>query len=36
LNALGKPQGLDGWKVTTERKLIVPERVRLQAEMKKI
>jgi len=33
---LGKPQGLDGWKITRERKLIVPERVRLQAEMKKI
>ena len=36
LNALGKPQGLDGWKITTERKLIVPERVREQAEMNKI
>ncbi|KAI4848277.1 hypothetical protein E4T44_04029, partial [Aureobasidium sp. EXF-8845] len=36
LNALGKPNGLDGWKVTTERKLIVPERVRQQASMKKI
>ncbi|KEQ74055.1 hypothetical protein M436DRAFT_45137 [Aureobasidium namibiae CBS 147.97] len=36
LNALGKPQGLDGWKITRERKLIVPERVRLQAEMKKL
>ncbi|KEQ64593.1 uncharacterized protein M437DRAFT_43740 [Aureobasidium melanogenum CBS 110374] len=36
LNALGHPEGLKGWKITTERKLIVPERVREQAQMKKI
>jgi hypothetical protein len=36
LNALGQPQGLKGWKITTERRSIVPERVREQAQMKKI
>ncbi|KAI5209732.1 hypothetical protein E4T38_02253 [Aureobasidium subglaciale] len=36
LNALGRPEGLTGWKVTTERKLIVPERVKQQATMKKL
>ncbi|KAG9941217.1 hypothetical protein KCU85_g9651, partial [Aureobasidium melanogenum] len=36
LNVLGHPEGLKGWKITTERKLIVPERVREQAQMKKI
>jgi len=36
LQALGHPEGLKGWKITTERKLIVPERVKEQAQMKKI
>ena len=36
LQALGHPEGLKGWKITTERKFIIPERVKQQAEMKKI
>ena len=36
LRALGKPEGLRGWKATGERKMIVPERVKRQAKMKKI
>ncbi|KAI4720331.1 hypothetical protein E4T48_03438 [Aureobasidium sp. EXF-10727] len=36
LNALGHPEGVIGWKITTERKQIVPERVKEQAKMKKI
>ncbi|THX13903.1 hypothetical protein D6D13_03430 [Aureobasidium pullulans] len=36
LQALGYPEGLKGWKITTERKFIIPERVKQQAEMKKI
>ncbi|KAG9841934.1 hypothetical protein KCU98_g5348, partial [Aureobasidium melanogenum] len=36
LNALDSASGLKGWRITTERKFIVPERVREQAQMKKI
>jgi len=36
LRALGHPEGLRGWKAIGERKLIVPERVKRQALMKKI
>ncbi|THW73643.1 hypothetical protein D6D19_05496 [Aureobasidium pullulans] len=36
LQALGHPEGLKGWKITTERKFLIPERVKQQAEMKKI
>jgi hypothetical protein len=34
LNALGKER-LEGWKITGERQMVVPARVRLQEEMKK-
>lgn len=36
LRSLGQPEGLSGWKISGERKLIVPERVKRQALMKKI
>lgn len=34
LRALGKPEGLPGWKITAAREEVVPERVRIQAKMR--
>ncbi|KAK2758680.1 hypothetical protein FQN54_003370 [Arachnomyces sp. PD_36] len=34
LRAIGKPEGLPGWKITAAREEVIPERVRIQAKMR--
>ncbi|PGH15355.1 hypothetical protein AJ79_02521 [Helicocarpus griseus UAMH5409] len=36
LRALGRPEGLPGWKIVGEREEVVPERVRVQQRMKEM
>ncbi|PGH04218.1 hypothetical protein AJ80_08563 [Polytolypa hystricis UAMH7299] len=36
LRALGRPEGLGDWKIVGERAEVVPERVRIQAQMKEL
>jgi hypothetical protein len=30
------PNGLEGWKITGERKQVIPERLKIQAKMKEM
>ena len=36
LRALGKSEGLHGWKITSSREEVIPERLRIQAEMREL
>jgi len=36
LQALGRPEGLGGWRITGKREHVVPARIKLQAKLKEL